>query len=170
MGVIYKVTIGDNFYIGQSINFKERMLHHKWLLKSNKHSNDYMQKAYNKHKEFNSEIIFTCTENYLDLVEEELINLYKGQKGFMNMMMSVSTKRGDNHPWTGKKHSESSKNKMSVAAKNREKPSHRKAVVDESTGIEYISIQEAADAIGIKKATLWARMNNGYSKNTFKYL
>lgn len=170
MGVIYKITIGDNFYIGQSIQFDKRINHHKWLLKRNKHSNEYMQRAYNKYKEFNSEILFTCTENYLDLVEQELIDLYKGREGFMNMMLSVKTKRGDDHPWTGSKHTAKTKEKMSLAAKKRKTPNHKKAVIDESTGKVYISIQEAANDIGIKKSTLWARMNYNYSKNTFKYL
>lgn len=170
MGVIYKITIGDNFYIGQSIQFNKRMSYHKWLLNSNKHSNEYMQKAYNKHKEFKSEILFTCTDNYLDLVEQELIDLYKNESNFMNMVMSVKTARGEDHPWTGKKHTEEAKSKMSLAAKERKTPNHRKSVIDESTGKVYISIQEAANDIGIKKSALWARMNKGYTNNTFKYL
>ena len=170
MGVIYKINIGDHFYIGQSINFDKRMRYHKWQLEANRHPNGYMQNAFNKYKDFNTEILFTCTENYLDLVEQELINMYKEEKGFMNLMLSVNASRGENHPWTGKKHTNEAKEKMSIAAKNRKKPSHTKPVINESTGEVYISIQAAADAIGIKKATLWARMNNGYSNNTFKYL
>ena len=170
MGVIYKINIGDHFYVGQSIDFDKRMRYHKWQLESNIHPNRYMQNAFNKYGDFDPEILFTCTENYLDLVEQELIDLYKGQKGFMNMMLSVNASRGKNHPWTGNKHTNKAKDKMSIAAKNRKIPNHRKPVIDESTGKVYISIQAAADAIGIKKSTLWARMNNGYSNNTFKYL
>ena len=88
-------------------------------LTNNKHCNSYMQRAYNKHQCFDYKILFTCTEKYLDLVEQELIDLYRGEKGFMNLMFSVRTARGEDHAWTGQKHSDKAKEKMSIAAKKK---------------------------------------------------
>ncbi len=46
---IYKITINDHIYIGNSINLYNRVMNHKSLLKQNKHSNQYLQRLYNKY-------------------------------------------------------------------------------------------------------------------------
>lgn len=171
MAFIYKINIGDNFYIGQTTDIKKRMKNHKRELITNKHHNSYMQRAYNKYQSFNYEILFTCTEEYLDLIEQELINTYKNSDGFMNMMMSVSTKRGDNHPWTGQKHTEEAKRKMSIAAYNRKKPCRTRKVIDVVTGEIYETVKDAAKSVNYKNRTLNAMLTGqNPNKTNLKYL
>lgn len=47
-GLIYKISLGDKFIIGSIINYKERIYHHKYCLKNNKHCNNPLQLLYNK--------------------------------------------------------------------------------------------------------------------------
>ena len=171
MAFIYKINIGNNFYIGQTTDIKVRMNNHKRELKGQRHHNAYMQNAFNKHGEFNYEVLFTCTENYLDLVEQELIDLYKGKDGFMNMMLSVKTKRGDNHPWTGCKHTSEARKKMSLSAKKRNKACRARKVINLSTGCVFNTVKDAAKSVDLKTRTLSAMLTGqNPNKTNFKYL
>ena len=171
MAFIYKINIGDNFYIGQTTDMKVRMNSHKRELKGQRHCNTYMQNAFNKYGEFEYKILFTCTENYLDLVEQELIDLYKGQKGFMNMMLSVKTKRGENHPWTGCKHTEETKKKISLSAKKRKGPSRKRPVINTETKQVFDTVKLAAESVNLKSTTLNAMLKGQNPNRTnFKYL
>lgn len=49
LGVIYKVSCGDNFLIGSSIDFPNRKASYISDLKLGKWSNRYLQRAYNKY-------------------------------------------------------------------------------------------------------------------------
>ena len=55
-------------YIGQSIDIKNRWLHHKSELRNNKHDNDYLQNAWNKYGEddFKFYILEHCTIDELN--------------------------------------------------------------------------------------------------------
>lgn len=46
LGCIYRISIGEKFIIGSTINFKNRVYNHLYLLKNNKHDNAYLQKVY----------------------------------------------------------------------------------------------------------------------------
>ena len=171
MGVIYQINIGDNFYIGQTTNINTRMNNHIRELKTKRHHNAYVQNAFNKHNEFKYDILFTCTDDYLDLVEQELIDLYKGRKGFMNMMLSVNTARGEDHPWTGKKHTAEALKKMSLAAKKRNKACRARKVIDQSTGCVFDTIIAAAKSVNLKTRTLNAMLTGqNPNKTNIKYL
>ena len=47
-GLIYKISLGDKFIIGSTINYKERIYHHEYCLINNKHCNKPLQSLYNK--------------------------------------------------------------------------------------------------------------------------
>jgi len=66
---IYKITINNKIYIGSSINIYDRYILHKNTLRKNIHRNRYLQRAYNKYKEFNFDIIIT----YSNITREELL-------------------------------------------------------------------------------------------------
>lgn len=74
---IYKITNTKNgkCYIGQTTNLKTRWQHHRANLRSNKHSNRYLQFAFNKYGEkyFKYEIICRCEESELDNAERYYI-------------------------------------------------------------------------------------------------
>lgn len=87
---IYKITNTKNgkCYIGQTTNLKTRWQHHRANLRSNKHSNRYLQFAFNKYGEraFKYEIICRCEENCLDELE----------KYYIRFCNSLSTENGYN--------------------------------------------------------------------------
>jgi group I intron endonuclease len=79
---IYKITclpVGK-YYIGSSLNIEGRFLKHKSDLRCQKHGNQYLQKAWNKHgaASFTFEILEACDpavrlvveQSYLDAVED----------------------------------------------------------------------------------------------------
>jgi hypothetical protein len=75
---IYKITINKKIYIGSSINIYDRYSLHKSTLLKNTHRNRYLQRAFNKYKNFDFEIIETFDEISREkLLEKELyyINL-----------------------------------------------------------------------------------------------
>lgn len=79
---IYKITcIANNkVYIGQTFNFKQRMCYHKTYLKRNSHTNQYLQRAYNKYGKdsFVFEIVEICQSKEI-INEREIywINYYQ---------------------------------------------------------------------------------------------
>lgn len=89
----------------------------------------------------------------------------------MNLMLSVKTARGENHPWTGQKHTNESKIKMSIAARKRKKPSRAKKVIDTSTGKVYCTVKDAAKSVNYKSRTLNAMLTGqNPNKTNLKYL
>jgi group I intron endonuclease len=52
---IYKITniVNNKCYVGSSINIKNRIYKHFWLLSNNKHYNLHLQKSYNKYGKSN---------------------------------------------------------------------------------------------------------------------
>lgn len=66
---IYKIIINNKIYIGSSINLYDRLKLHLSQLKRNVHGNKYLQRAYNKHKTFEFEIL----ELYENIERKELI-------------------------------------------------------------------------------------------------
>ncbi|MEK6885003.1 MAG: GIY-YIG nuclease family protein [Nanoarchaeota archaeon] len=64
---IYKITnlITNKFYIGGSITVKQRLSSHKSMLRGNKHSNPYLQNAFNFYGEINFkfEILEYCNKD-----------------------------------------------------------------------------------------------------------
>lgn len=61
MGVIYKISndVNDTVYIGETVNFEERIAAHLYMLKAGKHHNAALQDDYNKlgSEHFNYEVV-----------------------------------------------------------------------------------------------------------------
>lgn len=80
---IYIITniINGHRYIGSAKNLYKRLYDHKWELNKNKHTNNYLQNAWNKYGEDNFEygILEYCEENirlnretyYVDIIKPE---------------------------------------------------------------------------------------------------
>lgn len=173
---IYRLRIGDWFYIGQAKNFKNRWDRHAWSLKANKHRNQILQRAYNKYQTLEFDILAYCTEDKLDSIEQSLIDAYYDEDNCANLCPEVSTTRG-------RKHTEESKAKMSASHKGKivsaETRARQSAVRKgkqgrpkplnagkaskpvEINGVLYASMGEAARQLGIKRQTLnWRLLNN----------
>lgn len=61
---VYSITclVNQKIYIGSSSNIYKRWNNHRWLLKNNKHNNNYLQNAWNKYGEenFKFDIVELC--------------------------------------------------------------------------------------------------------------
>jgi len=79
---IYTITnkINNRVYVGQTNNFKRRMHEHKNILRSNAHSNPYLQEDYNLYGEENFvfEIVEECLNNENLFREDFWINYFGG--------------------------------------------------------------------------------------------
>ena len=109
---IYKITnkINGRYYIGSSINIKNRWNEHKRTLKQNKHDNDFLQKSWNKHGE--ESFLFEIIEYVLDLNkllerEQSYLDLITYDK---KMSYNLCKTAGN---MLGFKHSDETKKKMS---------------------------------------------------------
>ena len=77
-----KNKVNDKSYIGSSINIKNRLYKHLWMLKNNKHDNVYLQSSFNKYGEnsFEFNILEYCDESKLIITENKYIELLKTLK------------------------------------------------------------------------------------------
>jgi len=83
---IYRITntVNGKSYVGQSVDVKSRISHHRSELRNNRHENSYLQNAWNKYGEenFTFEILERCSRNELDEREIYYIDHFKTYKTF----------------------------------------------------------------------------------------
>jgi group I intron endonuclease len=119
IGGIYKITCLKNnkFYIGSSTNIIIRWKLHKSALKRNAHPNTYLQNSWNKYGEnnFKFEIMENVKTNLL--IEREL-SWFKRTKCF-DHKYGFNIINPGTFPMLGRKHSEKSKSKISIAMSGR---------------------------------------------------
>ena len=111
-----KNCVNQHIYIGKTgMNFGDRWDSHRALLRSGKHFNEYLQRAWNKYGEDNFEfvIIEECTVEELNDKEKYYIQLYKDQCLSYNFADG-----GEGGSFLGKHLSEETKRK--IGEKNRE--------------------------------------------------
>lgn len=140
LGVIYKVTCTDNgnFIIGSSLTPNKRKNQYLSKLRKNKWANPYLQNCFNKYGE-NSLIFEILRKDIPENILEAIENIYIGvncakvddRKGGMNLQDGTrvnwskeSKLKASNsakkrlklgHPFTGKHHSEETKQKIREA-------------------------------------------------------
>jgi len=108
---VYKITCKNNnkFYIGSSIDINRRLKTHISLLKNNKHSNPYLQRAWNKHgvQNFKYEIIETIYDiKQLSIREKYWLDstkCYKEEIGFNISVDPIAPMTGRFTDLTGQK-------------------------------------------------------------------
>lgn len=91
---VYRVNVGDVFYIGCTSNYAQRRIVHRSLLKTNNHFNSKLQSAYNSLniKECIVEILHTFDTMVEALnKEQELIELNKDTPACTNMNLGSNT-------------------------------------------------------------------------------
>lgn len=83
---VYRIQIGErNFYYGSSVNIVARRQAHLSDLKAGRHHNRWMQRAWDKHKEFLFETIEKCDPECVVQVEQKYLDKWHGVAGNMNM-------------------------------------------------------------------------------------
>lgn len=77
---VYKITnkVNNKIYIGSSVNVYTRWRNHIYELNNNKHSNNYLQNAWNKYgfNNFEFKIIEKCNKDNVRYREQYYINLF----------------------------------------------------------------------------------------------
>ena len=130
-GVYIITSISENkHYIGQSVDWKERLFSHKSALKYNYHRNLHLQNAYNKYgkNNFIFEILEETEEKFLFSLENYWCNLlnvhnskygyniqFTGSEGCSRMSQETKNKISSQH--VGKPKSTITKNRISESRK-----------------------------------------------------
>lgn len=185
-----KNKINSKIYVGQTgESFIRRYWHHNWLLKNNKHDNRHLQSAWNKYGESN--FIFYVIEivdskSLLDDLEIKYIKYYKelklsynildGGGGHLGVPINENAKRiiGEKNRknMLGKKHSEKTKIKMSIARKG--KHQHRssdKITENDAYNIKKLLIQKYTPSQVSKILHIdYKLINNILSNNTWSHV
>lgn len=119
MGTIYRIRnlVDGKVYIGQAINFEKRKSRHLWELRSNRHKNEHLQRAWLSHGEHN--FVFEIIEdglpkNSLIAAEQKHIDAHNSFDWLMGYNKAPAA--GSN---LGLKYSDASRLKMSAAQKGR---------------------------------------------------
>lgn len=119
---IYSITnlVNNKKYIGQSINIHDRWIRHKYQLNTNSHDNIVLQRAWNKYgkNSFKFEIILECIKSQLKLNEKIQVEKIAVSKRY-NISKDYNNLVGKNNPFYGKKHTSTTKQKLSIIAKQR---------------------------------------------------
>ena len=110
----FRNSLNRKWYIGQSVNIKERIRSHKAALNAGYHNNEHLLRAWKKYGEISFEILVLeeCHQDMLDIRETAWISYYKStirEFGYNLLSGGGGLKR----------HSEESKKKLSLKTKGR---------------------------------------------------
>jgi group I intron endonuclease len=90
---LYKIVnkVNGKFYIGSSVNIRDRFYNHKSQLNRNIHDNLYLQRAWNKHGENNFEFVIfkNCEKDILITEEQKELNVHVGKEYYYNLSPSA---------------------------------------------------------------------------------
>lgn len=108
-------TINNKYYIGSSCSIYDRFIEHRRRLKNNNHCNSKLQYAFNKYGIDNFELLV------LELVDDNTC-LYDVEQLYLNCIdkessYNISTEAKGSTGFTGRKHSDETKAKISNAHK-----------------------------------------------------
>lgn len=119
MGAIYRIRnlVDGKVYVGQAVNFKKRMARHRWELRSNRHPNVHLQRAWTAHGEdrFMFEILADDID-FTELTRLEQHHIDAHRSADPQFGYNKSPAAGSN---LGVKYSAESRRKMSDAQKGR---------------------------------------------------
>jgi group I intron endonuclease len=110
---IYRIEIGPWFYFGSAAYFPRRKAQHLHNLKTGKHPNILLQRAYDKYNEFTMYLVDPCTPNALLIREQYFLDSFVGSNKCANIAKNAE------FTWLGKLHTETSKEKISDSRKGK---------------------------------------------------
>ena len=157
-------------YVGQSINVRSRIGKHKSYLKSGKHENIYLQRAYDKYglESFVFDIIEYCPIEFLDERERHYISFYKtldynlgynlesgGNEGKIVSELTRLKKVGKNNPMFGKKKTREEKENLSIMLRGKNNKLTEKNVVKiKELLIKGVSQREISEVFNVNFSTI----------------
>jgi group I intron endonuclease len=155
--VIYKIEnkVNGKVYIGQTkVGFKTRKSSHILSLRKNIHSNDHLQKAWNRYgkNKFDFSILVGCEESELDAFEIMFIELFNStdRKYGYNYESGGNLKK-EVHKETRKK---MSKHIVSLWGENWFRKIRQKRVICINTGEVFESLKEASAKTGAQRPNI----------------
>lgn len=111
---IYRIELGNGwFYIGSSVNLKDRKNKHKSTLLRLRHDNQRMQNCWNKYKIFEFTILENCVKHKLLEREQAYLDIYFNDEKNVNIASVAG------HPMLGRKHSAEARKNMSNSQKGK---------------------------------------------------
>lgn len=124
---VYKIEniANDKFYIGQAVDLGIRKKSHWAALRTNRHTNGHLQRAWNKYGKDNFifSVVLFCEKNALTYYEQMLVDLWKPEYNICRECVNstAGTKRSDEQRkrMSGRIFSEGTKQKISKANKGR---------------------------------------------------
>ena len=138
---VYKIintTTGD-FYVGSSVNLKERLQTHRCELRKNKHGNARLQRSWNKYGEeaFSFQVILLCDPSNKLFYEQRLID---GLKPDFNLAKDALA------PMQGRKHTREAREKIGKACTGRVFSDEvRKQRSERMSGVGFFSGKKHSD-------------------------
>src|ERR1035437_7709451 len=142
---IQSITHPDRIYIGSAVDIHDRWKKHSSDLKLNKHHSIKLQRHYNKHGESDLQfsILLGCEKQYLIANEQFFIDTYSPY--FNNRKIAGSN--------IGYKHSEASKQRMSIAHKNMSDETRKKIGIASSKRMKGKGNPRCGKNLFVKKRT-----------------
>ena len=123
---IYRIKnkLNKNSYYGSSKNIEKRWKQHKTLLKSKRHHNIYLQRAWEKYGENNFlfEIIELCDEKLLYEIEQKYLDTYPKYNIGLKSCGGDNFSKNPNQDKIKKKISESLKKKFNSMGEDKRLP------------------------------------------------
>lgn len=151
---IYKITIGDKVYIGQSRKIKSRWSHHKNLLQRGEHGNEKLQEQYNLIGKYSFEVLEETSTDMLYEREEYWIRRQSSVDNGLNKVM----RNGWNYEYT-----EEMRSKLSESAQNRGRNNgnltSEKAAAIRYSMMEGLMIKELVHVFGESRKVVGSIVN-----------
>jgi len=154
--------INRQVYVGQSINVTRRWKRHKNELKTNKHHNEHLQRAWNSYGEefFSFEILEICLIENLPIREQFWLDYYKKLGNTYNQGNCAD------NPFRGRTHTDVAKRKISEAHKGntnmigRKHSKETKAKISKLSAKNFIFINPLGEEVNIFNLTEFCLTNN----------
>jgi group I intron endonuclease len=151
---IQSITHPDRIYIGSAVDIHDRWKKHSSDLKLNKHHSIKLQRHYNKHGESDLQfsILLGCEKQYLIANEQFFIDTYSPY--FNNRKIAGSN--------IGYKHSEASKQRMSIAHKNMSDETRKKIGIASSKRMKGKGNPRYGKHLSIELRTKMSESHKGF--------
>lgn len=192
---IYKIYWHNNpyYYYGQSQHLPHRFEKHRSQFRTGKNSNERIQRVFNKYGMPIFENIELCEIDKLNEREQVYIDMYFNDKNCCNMTPTAGSTRGYKMPahviesikktWTGRKHTEETRKRMSESGKlKRLTEDHKRKlrltcknrglngvmVLDRETGIYYDTVLSLSKSINVNHSSLCKKIKKNLSNRFIK--
>ena len=173
MKAVYKMTIGNEFYIGQTFNYDERISNHIRKLKRGAHENKRIQALYNNTRNISFEVLFSgdVTRNVLCDKENQFI---------LELKPTLNISVGGLGGGTGTHKTEVQKQHLrdiNLGSGNPMygKPAHNRIAVigtncDDGSEIEFDTITDAAKYVNGDFSSIAKAIRNNINKPRYGYV